>query len=168
MSLYNALFGMNPLTPILKAMLNLDTEDGYDTGRFRDIYIQKPEKEGDEPKIVLYTRNGGGNREEYQPTMDRLAEHPNYITDYDDDFDCTYASVEFSVPEKFKAFVADAINAGAAPDQKPMERFQGMIGKLQAGADEKDPDVKRALEVGRGIFSKLEEKFKQGGGTVEV
>ena len=168
MSLYNAIFGRNPMAPILKAMLNLDTEGGYDTGRFRDIYIQKPEKEGDQAKIVLYTRNGGGNREEYQHVFDALAEHPNYLRDYDDDFDCTYASIEFSVPEKFKAFVQDAINAGAAPDQKPMERFQSMLTKLQSGETE-DPDVKRALEVGKGIMGKVEAKLKEdGGGIVEV
>lgn len=167
MSLYNALFGRNPLAPILKAMLDLDTEGGYDTGRFRDIYIQKPEKDGDEPKIVLYTRNGGGNREEYQGVMDALAEHPNYLTDYDDDFDCTYASVEFSVPEKFKAFVQDAISAGAAPDEKPMERFQSMLSKLQGGNTE-DADVKRALDVGKGIMGQLDAKLKEGGGTIEV
>jgi hypothetical protein len=31
-----------------------------------------------------------------------LPTHPNYIRDYDDDFDCTYAYVLFSVPEKYK------------------------------------------------------------------
>ncbi len=37
MSLYNSLYGRNPLSPFLKAMLKLDTD--WPTGRFRDIWL---------------------------------------------------------------------------------------------------------------------------------
>lgn len=67
------------------------------SGRFRDIYLN-----GDGTKIILYTRNGGGNRDAYYYIFDVLREHPNYISDYDDEFDCTYAYLEFSIPEKAK------------------------------------------------------------------
>lgn len=129
------LFGVNPLTPILMEILGLDgkdnevvfpenwdsyeepnSEDGekyikdcienkfYPTGRFRDIYFKS-----DENKIVLYTRNGGGNRDSYFYIFDILKTHPNYITDYDDDFDSTYAYIEFSVPEKFEKILKDLV-----------------------------------------------------------
>lgn len=150
MSLYNMLFGVNPLTPLLKEMLFLDkvgmedfpdelswtSEDGkkyfdfelvvngdskavkvwkrwkdqlilkecYPTGRFRDIYYDKTEG-----IVVLYTRNGGGNREYYQYVFDLLSKHPNYLRDYDDDYDCTYAYIEFSVPELYKKFLNDLV-----------------------------------------------------------
>lgn len=111
MSLYNTLFGKNSLSNILLQSLGLTEED---CGRFRDAYL-------DDGKIVIYTRNGGGNRghwyyayEQYEAGDNcpcpgciitySLPNHPNYIQDYDDDFDNTYAYVEFSIPDKYKEF----------------------------------------------------------------
>jgi len=91
------LFGKNNFSEILLAMLGLVTGD---VGRFRDCY---PSDDGSE--IIVYTRNGGGNREAYQEVFDRLRLHPNYIGDADDDYDCTYATIRFSVPDKFKEAV---------------------------------------------------------------
>ena len=68
----------------------------YPTGRFRDIYLNE-----DGTRIILYTRNGGGNREAYEYVFELLRSHPNYISDYDDDFDCTYAYIDFSVPKEY-------------------------------------------------------------------
>ena len=199
MSLYNALFGMNHATPILKAMLGLDgsgppfpenwspyeqgyTDEGrkyvhdciaakcWPTGRFRDIHLST----GDErsldrgPRIVLFTRNGGGNRESYFYVFDILRAHPNYLRDYDDDFDSTYASIEFSIPEKFRDAVAIMLDSSATYEGKPMDRFSELIQKLQGSTGENDPDVQRAVEVGKDIFGKMEQKFKEGGGVIEV
>lgn len=98
MSLYNLLHGQNPATGAFLAALGLDQPDEkYPTGRFRDIYLSEDGKE-----IILFTRNGGGNREQYQSVIDNLATHPLYLRDYDDDFDCTYAYIVFSVPEDIK------------------------------------------------------------------
>lgn len=120
MGLYNVLFGQNPLAPVLKSILQLDEEGGWDTGRFRDIYLNK-----DATRIILYTRNGGGNREDYADVIANLHNHPNFLSDYDDDFDCTYAYFEFSVPEEIAGVVALF-----APDQDPKtvhERFSEEI-----------------------------------------
>ncbi len=114
MSLYNSLYGRNPLSPFLKAMLKLDTD--WQTGRFRDIWVG----EGG-GTIILFTRNGGGNREyccqsvvnpvEGQPakhesgclahTIETLREHPQYIDDWDDESDATYAHFQFRVPDEY-------------------------------------------------------------------
>jgi len=56
--LYNVLFGENRLAPVLKAMLELDEFGEWKTGRYRDIFLDEGGK-----VILLYTRNGGGNRE---------------------------------------------------------------------------------------------------------
>lgn len=32
----------------------------------------------------------------------QIPKHPNYLKDKDDSFDCTYASVYYSVPEEYK------------------------------------------------------------------
>lgn len=93
MSLYNLLFGENPASDVILATLGLTKDD---CGRFRDCFIS-----GDE--IAIYTRNGGDNREVYQPVIDQLAEHPCYLRDEDDDFDCTYATIYFKFPAEYAA-----------------------------------------------------------------
>ena len=52
--LYNALFGVNPIADTLLFTLGYTRED---CGRFRDCYIENN-------KIIIYTRNGGGNRDD--------------------------------------------------------------------------------------------------------
>lgn len=137
MSLYNALFGKNPMSLILLKMLNLTEKD---CGRFRDAYLH-------DDKIIVYTRNGGDNRghwdfiyEEYDEgencpcagcVMDyRLPNHPNYICDYDDDFDCTYAYIEFSIPDEYKELLKEVANNQLSPETIS-EKFQHLIDSLQ-------------------------------------
>lgn len=137
MSLYNLLFGMNPSASVLLKMLNLTEED---IGRFRDAYMQ-------DGKIVIYTRNGGGNRGHWDFVYDKNAEgadcpcpgckmdyvlsaHPNYVRDYDDDFDSTYAYVVFDVPEKYREFVTTLTGSQAQEVQTVCEKFQTLIKEL--------------------------------------
>jgi len=168
MSLYNMLFGMNPLTPILLAVLDLDQKNGqWRTGRFRDIYYDK-EKE----KIVLYTRNGGGNREHYNDESEpgpkctctgctithHLPKHPNYLRDYDDDFDCTYAYVEFSVPERYKAALDELVTKSKIENVN--EKFERVLNKMKNMTPEemkKDRQLKNVIEVFEKIFKKIDE-----------
>ena len=55
--------------------------------------------DGDE--IHVYTRVGGGNRN-CGFGEEELQQHPNYLRDEDDDFDSTYATYIFSVPNEWK------------------------------------------------------------------
>ena len=96
MSLYNMLFGMNPDTEKLMEVLGKTTGD---FGRFRNVYME-------DGFIVVHTRNGGGNREDYEDVFDEMSEHPWYSHDADDDFDCTYANIYFKIPENHKDFMA--------------------------------------------------------------
>lgn len=114
MSLYNMINGVNPATFFILPMLGEKHPDSYP--RFRDCFIGElsnsdeedqfgiPQKEQDVSKkvISIYTRVGGGNRDDYQDEIDELRSHPNYIKDYDDDFDSTFATFQFSVPEEFE------------------------------------------------------------------
>ena len=138
MSFYNILFGQNPMSKVLLAMLNLSTEK---VGRFRDCFIS-------EGKIAVYTRNGGGNRDcwndcDPQCTCpgctieNHLPEHPNYLYDKDDDFDCTYATVYFSFPEKYKELLG-ALDSGKPfdPDQRWLDMIDSISNMdLQKGAE---------------------------------
>lgn len=108
--LYNSLFGVNPLADALLKTVGLTRAD---CGRFRDAYALKGE-------VCVYTRNGGGNREEYQPVIDRLKENPLYLRDADDEYDTTYCTIYFKVPERWaeviKQFEVD-------PDDTPGNRW---------------------------------------------
>lgn len=96
------IFGVNHHSSELLEMLDLTTGD---VGRFRDVHLNK-----DGTKIKVLTRNGGGNREEYEDVFDELSVHPNYIEDYDDSFDCTYATIVFSVPEQHLKQTKEMVN----------------------------------------------------------
>lgn len=136
MSLYNMLFGVNPLSKIILATLRLTIED---VGRFRDCFVTNGE-------IAVYTRNGGGNREHYfygdgeDPGPGdhckctgciityHLPKHPCYLRDKDDDFDCTYATIYFKFPDEY-ADGLKKIDAGEKFD--PDARWEAILEALR-------------------------------------
>ena len=102
--LYNLVFGENDKSDILLRAIGLSKSDFY---RYRDAYLSE------DRNIAVYTRGGGGNRECYcdgvddnheescvVPIQNKLRESPYYIRDEDDNFDNTYATFYFKVPEK--------------------------------------------------------------------
>lgn len=105
MGMYNIAFGQNPISKVLLAALGLEPAD---VGRFRDAFVA-------DGKIVVYTRNGGGNREHYgsgdPPALEgencdctgcvmtyRIPRLSHYSHDLDDGFDNTYATIYFDFP----------------------------------------------------------------------
>lgn len=140
MSLYNMLFGFNNQAPTLLACLRLNPND---IPRFRDCFLQGN-------TICIHTRTGGGNRDYYEnektcrsnypeyfdgksdmpsgPWNDDLRAHPNYLTDVDDEFDCTYANFFFSFPEDFKADL-EAV-AAKTENHTPNEKWQLLFKKM--------------------------------------
>jgi len=165
MSMYNLLHGVNPLATVLEAILGLDFndrdpggmpewEDCYDeealadyvrrsvearywpTGRFRDIWV-----EPDGKTICLYTRNGGGNREWMQHVFDILRQHPYYQSDEDDDFDETYASIYFRVPDEYAKFAAVAVDSKRSASL--WEKTMGALKDLWSVSQEEAKSDKR-------------------------
>ena len=94
MSLYNMVNGFNPACLFLMPMLGRK-QDEYP--RFRDCFLSD-----DGERIAIYTRVGGGNRN-CGFGEEELYKDPNFVKTYDDDFDSTYGTYEFNVPEKWKA-----------------------------------------------------------------
>jgi len=103
-----------------------------DVGRFRDAWVERTEP--GQLRVAVYTRNGGGNRDHwalsYPETSEgpycvcpgciithRLPSNPLYLSDEDDDFDSTYATVYFRLPTEAEAAAfglrADVIRAAA-------------------------------------------------------
>lgn len=119
MSLYNLVSGFNLASFLILPMLGKHP-DSYP--RFRDCFTQRrgftlkdglpimsPEGQQQEeaPYIYLLTRVGGGNREDYKGAIARLRAMPEYVHDFDDDFDSTYATFLFNVPSRWLAdFIA--------------------------------------------------------------
>ena len=92
MSLYNMIKGLNPACLFILPMLGRPMDE---YPRFRDCFVTE------DNNIAVYTRVGGGNRgcgfgEE------ELYKDKNFITTYDDDFDSTYATYEFAVPDEWR------------------------------------------------------------------
>lgn len=160
MSLYNMLFGKNPASDFILSWIGTAQDDFY---RFRDAYVR--EKDG-QLQIVVHTRNGGGNRECWNDGEDEcqgctgcfmqndVMNMPHYLYDEDDDFDFTYADIVFAVPSQFET-VARVMTSDDPP---PAERWQELFTKLRADNPD-DPQVKRALEVGKPIIDAIAEKL---------
>lgn len=115
MSLYNMINGVNISTFFLLPMLGKHPDE---YPRFRDCFygeVVNDAKDVDQfgipvknpivmdRRISVYTRVGGGNREEYQEAIKQLQSMPGYVKDYDDDFDSTFATFLFDVPAEFVA-----------------------------------------------------------------
>lgn len=99
--MYNMLFGKNPATA---ALLQILGKTEADFGRFRDVFL------GD-GLIAVYTRNGGGNRDDYQEVFEEMRKHPNFVGDEDDSFDCTYCTYYFTYPEEYKEILTQLQDA---------------------------------------------------------
>lgn len=97
MSLYNLLFGKNPNTELVLALIGLKE---CDIERFRDCGI-----DFDNKQIWVHTRTGGGNRESYPNGI--LTGNPYYLGDEDCEGDSTYANYYFRFPDEIAADIED-------------------------------------------------------------
>lgn len=117
MSLYNLINGVQQETFFFLPMLGKHPDE---YPRFRDCCIGRLENDAVDKdqfgipvkirncvpgarEISVYTRVGGGNREEYSDEIAALRAHPNYVMDYDDSFDSTFATFVFSAPKQWQS-----------------------------------------------------------------
>lgn len=126
MSLYNMVMGVHPTANLVLEWLGLDVED---CGRFRDAYITKG------GNVAVFTRCGGGNRDDYEDMFARMRTHPNYLYDEDDDFDSTFATIYFTAPvaelENIKEYFKMIEEKGRQDLlMHPMDRFRKMIDNI--------------------------------------
>ena len=93
MSLYNALMGFSTACVIIMPMLGRKQED---YPRFRDCFLSE-----DKEHIEIYTRVGGNNRG-CGYGEEELYKDPLFVSTKDDEYDNTYATYTFNVPDKWK------------------------------------------------------------------
>ncbi len=181
MGMYNMLFGVNPAKPYLLAAMNMSfqgekgmVEGEYDPGRFRDIFLTVND-EG-EDIVILYTRNGAGNRECWDlegcpsngagdPSVHdegcmvfinwKLTQHPLYIRDYDDDFDGTYAYFEFRIPSFLEEARDYLIEAQGGKPKSVSEAFKEFVSEMKEGKHDDHPGV---IALQEGLSRLLEGK----------
>ena len=123
MSLYNMLMGFNPACVVIMPMLGRKQEE---YPRFRDCFVTE------EGNIAIYTRVGGGNRD-CGYGEEELYEDENFITTYDDEYDSTYGTYEFRVPEKWKADFDLIINGKSSEvSQEYIDYVKAFYPKLAA------------------------------------
>jgi hypothetical protein len=132
MSMYGMVFGRSPLTFPILLSLGLTLED---VGRYRDAWVSEGE-------FAIYTRNGGGNREHWidddEPGLNcrctgctityHLPQHPNYLRDRDDEFDSTYATVYFSIPDELKELFEPFDVGKVDTDQRWLDAIDALKG----------------------------------------
>lgn len=128
MSLYNRLFGMNEETPVLLGMIGVNKEY-FD--RFRDVDLIK-----NGTIIRIFTRIGGGNRESYKRTWEKIRKHNLYLRDYDDEFDETYAYIEYKIPDTFKETATNMFKNEPLTFKERFEKELKDIGKPGTRANE--------------------------------
>lgn len=145
MSLYNQLFGFDPLAPLLLKALAIDP---LYVPRFRDCFLL-------EGKVAVYTRTGGDNRhynlvpwiiggEYVQRTIAPdswfalCAAHPDYLGNEDDEFDSTYAFWWFKYPESPE--IHDALTALAEDGERPRPSARWQQLYQDMGKQRKDND----------------------------
>jgi hypothetical protein len=116
MSLYNMLFGEGNDADFLLKLLGKDRDD---FGRFRSVYVT-------EDHIVVHTRCGGGNRDDYEAVFDEMSMHPLYSHDADDDFDCTYADIHFKHPAEYSELLKEMSVGTVTPAEKWKMLFENL------------------------------------------
>lgn len=171
MSMYEMLMQADPFAkPLLLALGIPGNTDKWIMGRFRDCYLNE---ECD--RIVILNRNGGGNRPDHEDSFESLRKHPMYVRDYDDDFDSTYAYVEFKVPDSLdeagtrvsSADVTARLRAMGAGRKPALVRFRELVERMGSDENKEDEDVKRALDAAKPLMDKLKGAL-EGGGSGEV
>lgn len=136
MSLYNILFGVKPATFFVLPMLG-EGHHPDEWPRFRDCFIGDDEHPEYADKIIVYTRTGGGNRDDFASGNDWIRSLPGFVTDYNDSFDCTFACWVFDVPVQWQADFVLVMNGDLANvSVEYQQRIRAVYPKLSAKWDE--------------------------------
>ena len=115
--LYNVLFGENASQKDF--LLKLLDKHAGDFGRYRDIYVT-------DTHIVVHTRCGGGNRDDYDDVFSEMEDHPLFDYDEDDEFDCTYANFYFRHPAGYEELLKEMAEGTVTPAEKWQMLFKAL------------------------------------------
>jgi hypothetical protein len=148
--LYNVVHGRNPNAAVLHQMLQ--QVQPFDAGRLRDAWV---EKQSDVVVIRLHTRNGGGNRGDYQDAITSMIEHPWFAYDEDLEYDNTYADFYFVVPVDNEIIPLPILMTIAVDPVDMSAKWQEAIADLERGKT--SPAIEKMKE-------QLQQAFESGSG----
>lgn len=157
MSMYNLIHQVHPLAGALMTVLGLEPPE---CGRFRDCYLVRGGDAASE--IHVFTRNGGGNRLDHEEATARLRARPTFLRDFDDEYDNTYASYVFGVPEEWAGQVDMLVMARPDAYANPSfrERSEEALGRLRDDPD--SPEARRVLAAIKPVFDQVNEALETG------
>lgn len=159
---------MNPLAPTLLRILKIKMED---VGRFRDAFVT-------DGKIAIYTRLGAGNAECccdefpnakphpldpehkcicYVPNINLLRRHPLYLYDEEDEFDSTYRTFYFRIPDEFKELLVHL-------DEGKIDFSERWMDKLKSIQDLSPDQLKACFPQLVEVVEKINEKLEEVSG----
>jgi len=96
MSMFDLVIGNTGQPMEIMALVGLTPDM---VGRYRDHWIEKgPDSET--LVVAVYTRNGGGNRPEFEDQLSQMHALPTFISDDDDEFDATYCTLRFTLTKQ--------------------------------------------------------------------
>lgn len=145
--MYNTLFGANNMIKVCLELAGI--EDLSRVERLRDAIVIN---EGDEYYIEVLTRTGGANRESYPNTY--LKGNKQYIKDFDDDYDNTYAHYVFKSDEDSHDLARYVFENQSRKSLDLRTMFENELKQMEIpGTDA----YKRAKQMARGI-QRLAEK----------
>lgn len=145
MNVYNMLNGVNPATFFVLPLLG--EKHPVDYPRFRDCFSVV---DGKDREIHVLTRVGGSNRNQGYGE-EELQKHPNFLRDYDEEEDSTFATYVFSVPKEWEKDFSKIIEGKLSEtSDKYQERVKKVYPKLKDKLDElfrkEDPRLRENVE----------------------
>lgn len=158
-NMYNLLHGQQPDAALLIRALALGEVKGL---RLRDAWLNP-----DGTRIIVFTRNGGGNREHYNDECEAgenchctgctitydVKRDPLYVRDWDDDYDSTYAYIEYRIPQGMKDWAANLATGQVMPSLKERsEAVRAEMDKLSKEQIENDPRFKSIISSLRKVI----------------
>lgn len=142
MALYTQLFGENEDAVAILGFAGL-TRKMFP--RYRDVFLDDKGL-----TVLVYTRIGGANREYYKDDIEKLKEHKQYVCNYDDHHDETYAYFKFNVLPEYvdtakKIFKEDPVSV--------WDKFQNHIKKAE---DPNSEEYKKDMKIAEQIMNAIE------------
>lgn len=141
MSLYSQLFDENKQADIILKFANLTR---HMFPRYRDVFLCD---EG--VNVIVYTRIGGPNREDYKQEIIDIRKHKQFINDYDDDFDNTYAYFKFKVLPEYLDTSKSIFNG------EPLNINELFEKHIENAQDPNSEEYKKDLEIAKQLMDAI-------------
>lgn len=148
MALYTQLFGENEDAVAILGFAGL-TRKMFP--RYRDVFLDDKGL-----TVLVYTRIGGANREYFKDEIETLKQHKQYVCNYDDHHDETYAYFKFNVLPEYvdtakKVFKEDPVSV--------WDKFQTHIKNAE---DPNSEEHKKDMQIAEQIMKAIEGQSNGG------